>query len=170
MTTVGHSLTGLSLAVLTLPQERSLRWYVLASLCFVFFANLSDFPLPGWGHGAYHVSHSVFVTLLLCSLLAMLLLWPTFHASVGSRVIVAWSATWLSHMVLDSIYAHGRGIGIFWPISDAHLAMPVLWFETLSIPVRSVHNLRVFAIEAMVYGAALGLCMGLRWSWSRRPN
>ncbi len=113
VTTVGHSLTGLSIAVLTLPRGQSLRWYVLMGLCFVFFANVSDFPLPGWGHGFYHISHSVFVTLLLASLLAVLLLWPTFRVPVGGRVIVVWSATWLSHMVLDSMYAHGRGIAIF---------------------------------------------------------
>ena len=168
VTTVGHSLTGLSIAVLTLPREQSLRWYVLMGLCFVFFANVPDFSLPGWGHGFYHVSHSVFMTLLLASLLALLFLWPTFRVPVGGRVIVVWSAAWLSHMVLDSMYAHGRGIAIFWPFSDAHLAMPVPWFETLQMPARSAHNLRVFAIEAMVYGATLVACVGLRWTWSRR--
>jgi membrane-bound metal-dependent hydrolase YbcI (DUF457 family) len=168
VTTVGHSLTGLSLAVLTLPPKQSRRWYVLTGLCFIFFANIPDIPLPGWGHGFYRVSHSVFVTLLLASLLALLLLWPRFRVLVGGRVIVAWSATWLSHMVLDSMYAHGRGIAIFWPFSDAHLAMPVPWFETLHVSVRSARDLRVFAIEAMVYGAMLILCVGLRWTWSRR--
>jgi hypothetical protein len=73
-------------------------------------------------------------------------------------------------MVLDSMYAHGRGIAVFWPFSDAHLALPVPWFETLNIPVRSAHNLRVFAIEAMVYGVTLLSCVGLRWALSRRPN
>ena len=161
-------MTGLSLAVLTLPRAQSIRWYLLTGLCFVFFANVPDFSLPGWGHGAYHISHSVFVTLLLASLLAMLLLLPTFRVSVGRRVVVAWSAAWLSHMVLDSIYAHGRGIAIFWPFSDAHLAMPIPWFETLSLPVRSVHNLRVFAIEALAYTVMLVSCIGLRWAWSQR--
>jgi len=113
VTTVGHTLTGLSLAVLTLPPEQSRRWYVLTGLCFVFFANIPDIPLPGWGHDFYRASHSVFVTLLLTSLLAPLLLWPTFRVLVGGRVIIAWSVTWLSHMVLDSMYGHGRGIAIY---------------------------------------------------------
>jgi len=168
VTTVGHSLTGLSLAVLTLPRRQSRRWYVLTGLLFVFFSNVPDFPLPGWGHSSYQVSHSVVVTLLLASLLALLLLWPTFHAHVGGRVIVAWSAAWLSHMVLDSMYAHGRGIAILWPFSDVHLTMAVPWFETLFLPSPSEHDLRVFAIEAMVYGATLVSCVGLRWAWSRR--
>ena len=170
VTTVGHSLTGLSLAVLILPLGQSRRWYFLTAVCFVIFANVSDFPLPGWGHNAYQVSHSVYVTILLASLLALLLLWPTFHARVGVRVIVAWSVAWLSHLPLDSMYAHGQGIAIFWPFSEAHLAMPVSWFETIRLPARSDHNLRVFRIELLVFGTALFSCAGLRWAWSQRNH
>jgi len=170
VTTVGHSLTGLSFAVLTLPRGQSRRWYLLMAVLFVVIANVSDFPLPGWGHYSYHVSHSIFVTALLASLSALLLLWPSFHARLGVKVIVAWSAAWLSHMPLDSMYAHGLGIAIFWPFSNAHLAMPVSWFETISLPARSTHNLRVFAIETMVFGGVLISCVGLRRAWSRRNN
>ena len=83
-------------------------------------------------------------------------------------MIIACTAAWLSHMVLDSMYAHGRGIAIFWPFSDVHFTMAVPWFETLFLLTTSEHNLRVFAIEAMVYGATLVSCVGLRWAWSRR--
>ena len=62
MTTIGHSLSGLSIAVLTLPRGRSLLWYVVAGHLFVFFANIPDYPFPGWGHEAYQVSHSIFLT------------------------------------------------------------------------------------------------------------
>ena len=170
MTTIGHSLTGLSIAALTLPPGRSRSWYVLASICFVAVANAPDFPFPGWGHSAYHISHSVFVTVLLSTLLALLLYWPTFSERVGVRVIAAWSIAWLSHLPLDSMYAHGQGIAIYWPFSDAHLAMPVSWFETLSLPVRSEHNLQVFRIELLAFGAVLIFCTGLRWAWSRRDS
>ena len=170
MTTIGHSLTGLSLAVLTLPPGQSRRWYILATIIFVVIANVADFPLPGWGHSAYHVSHSIFVTALLASLMALLLFWPTFHAKVGVKVIAAWSIAWLSHLPLDSMYAHGQGIAIFWPFSNAHLAMPVPWFETVTLPARSVHNLRVFAIETLVFGAALSVCILLRRSWYRKTG
>ena len=162
MTTVGHSLTGLSLAVLSLPPGQSRRWYILTTICFVVLANVSDVPLPGWGHSAYHISHSVFVTLLLASLLALLLYWPTFYEQVGVKVMAAWTLAWLSHLPLDSMYAHGQGIAIFWPLSDAHLAMPVSWFETLSLPARSEHNLRVFRVEMLVFGTALFACAGYR--------
>jgi membrane-bound metal-dependent hydrolase YbcI (DUF457 family) len=170
MTTVGHSLTGLCIATLTLPPGQSRRWYVLISICFVALANAPDFPLPGWGHNAYHISHSVFVTVLLSCLLALLFYWPTFNVRVGVKVLTAWSIAWLSHLPLDSMYAHGQGIAIFWPLSDAHLAMPVSWFETISLPARSEHNLQVFRIELLAYGTALLSCAGLRWAWSIRKN
>ena len=81
MTTVGHSLAGLSIAVLTLPKGRSLLWYLLVGHLFILFANLPDFPLPGWGHASYQVSHSIFVTILLASTLGLLMLIPGFAAA-----------------------------------------------------------------------------------------
>lgn len=162
VTTVGHSLTGLSIAVLTLPKGRSLIWYLLIGHFFIFFANVPDFPLPGWGHASYEVSHSVFLTGLLASMMALLLLHPKFNEEVGAKVVLFWSITWLTHMVLDALYNHGQGIGIFWPFSDAHLVLPVPWFETLTWPPKTSHNLRVFLIELGVYGLLLAVCVWIR--------
>lgn len=162
MTTIGHSLTGISIAVLTVPRGRSLLWYLVVGHLFIFFANLPDFPLPGWGHDAYVVSHSIFLTALLASLMALLMFVPKVNARVGAVVFVAWSAAWLTHMPLDSLYSHGQGIGIFWPFSDAHLVLPVPWFETLTWPPRTEHNLRVFKIEMIFYGSVLALCIVAR--------
>lgn len=167
MTTVGHSLTGLSIAVLALPRGKTLLWYLVVGHFFVFFANVPDFPLPGWGHASYHVSHSVFLTALLASLLAVLLLLPKFSEQVGRRVVIAWTVTWFSHMLLDSLYNHGQGIGIFWPLSDAHLALPLPWFETLTWPPKTDHNLRVFLIELGIYGTLLLAALVIR---SRRKR
>jgi hypothetical protein len=77
-------------------------------------------------------------------------------------VLVLWSLTWLSHMVLDSMYNHGLGIGVFWPFSDAHLVLPVPWFETLSWPPVTEHNRNVFATELAFYGTLLIVCLLLR--------
>ncbi len=162
MTTVGHSLAGLSIAALTLPKGRSLLWYLLVGHLFIFFANVPDFPLPGWGHASYQVSHSIFVTMLLASTLGLLMFIPGFNSRVGFRVLVLWSLTWLSHMVLDSMYNHGLGIGVFWPFSDAHLVLPVPWFETLSWPPVTEHNRNVFATELAFYGTLLIVCLLLR--------
>jgi len=162
MTTVGHSLTGLSIAVLTLPRGRSLLWYLVIGHFFVFFANVPDFPFPGWGHADYHISHSIFVTALLASCLALLLLVPACNAQIGAKILLAWSLAWFSHMPLDAMYSHGIGIAIFWPFSDAHLSMPVPWFDTIRWPPRSEHNLRVFGIETLGFGMLLILCIWLR--------
>jgi len=167
LTTVGHSLAGVSIAVLTLPQGRSVLWYLIVGHMYVFFANLPDFPLPGWGHDSYLVSHSIFVTSLLAPLLALPLLMPKFKEQIGGAVILAWSATWLCHMLLDSLYSHGQGIGIFWPFSEAHLALPLPWFETLQWPARTAHNVHVFQVELLSYGLLLAGCIGLRWLWVR---
>lgn len=170
MTTIGHSVTGLSIAVLVLPAGRSLLWYLLVGHLFVFFANVPDFPLPHWGHAAYPVSHSLFVTGLLASILALALLHPGFNREVGARVVFWWSVAWLSHMLLDSMYSHGRGIGIYWPFSDAHLALPVPWFETLTWPPFSEHNRSVFLTEIAVFGTLLALCLALRRARSSRSR
>ncbi len=162
MTTVGHSLTGLSIAALALPKGRSLTWYLLVGHLFVFFANVPDFPLPGWGHAEYEVSHSIFVTGMLVIPMALLLLVPKFDEKVGARVVSLWALAWFSHMVLDSLYSHGNGIGIFWPVSDAHLALPLPWFHTLTWPPFTEHNRGVFLIEIAVYGTLLALCLLLR--------
>lgn len=162
VTTVGHSLAGLSIAALALPRGRSLLWYIVFGHFFVFFANLPDFPLPGWGHDSYQVSHSIFLAALLASLLALLLFLPKFNAQVGKTMVVAWSITWLSHMLLDSMYSHGMGIGIFWPLSNAHLALPLPWFETLRWPPVSEHNRSVLITEIGVFGTLLLLCVSLR--------
>ena len=162
MTTIGHSVTGLSVAVLILPKGRSLLWYLLVGHFFIFFANIPDFPLPNWGHASYHVSHSIFVTGLLVSFLLLLLLNPAFNRQVGAKIVFWWSITWLSHMLLDSFYNHGRGIGIFWPFSDVHLALPLPWFETLTWQPFTEHNLSVFGTELVVYGTVLIFCLLLR--------
>ena len=162
MTTVGHSLTGLSIAVLTLPRGKTLLWYLVVGHFFVFFANVPDLPLPGWGHASYHISHSIYLTALLSSLLAVLLLLPKFSDQVGRKVVIAWTATWFSHMLLDALYNHGKGIGVFWPFSEAHLILAVPWFETLTWPPWSNHNLRVFLIELGVYGTLLLACLLIR--------
>ena len=162
VTTVGHTLAGLSVAALALPRGKSLLWYLVIGHFFILFANVPDLPLPGWGHRSYQISHSLFVTALLASLLALLLLLPRFSKTVGSRIIFAWSFTWLSHMLLDSLYGHGAGIGVFWPFSNAHLALPLPWFETLRWPPMTEHNRNVFLTELAVFGTLLALCLWLR--------
>ena len=95
-------------------------------------------------------------------MMALLLFLPKFDQQVGAKVVFFWSITWLTHMVLDALYNHGQGIGIFWPFSDAHLVLPLPWFETLSWPPVTEHNRRVFLIEITVYGTLLAVCLVAR--------
>ena len=70
----------------------------------------------------------------------LLMLVPGFDLRVGSRVLVAWSLAWLSHMVLDAMYNHGLGIGVFWPFSDAHLVLPLPSSSLLVMKGATQHN------------------------------
>jgi hypothetical protein len=169
MTSVGHTLTGLTIAVGGMPVGLARRRRAALLLLCGTAANLPDFPLPGWGHHMYHVSHSLFVTAALLSLLGLALhVRPELRGRMaGWRGFILVGVAWSSHMVLDSLYSHGRGIGIFWPLSDAHLALPLPWFHTLSPPWRTVRNLHVFGLELLVYGAVLLTTGGARF-WVTR--
>ena len=68
---------------------------------------------------------------------------------------------WLSHLLLDSFYNHGRGVLIFWPLSRARLNLAIPWFATLQRPLSQfrAHTARVLLIEVMVYGAVFGAAL-----------
>jgi hypothetical protein len=179
VTSIGHTFTGLALSTLVLvPRARgradepraarrdraSQRANILRANLAGCLANAPDFPFPGWGHDAYAVSHSFFVNGLLFLVYAALVLSapPLRRWTGGATGALVVGAAWLGHMLLDSFYAHGRGLAVYWPLSDAHLALPIPIFETLTMdPVFSVHNLRVFAIELVVYGALLAAAVAM---------
>lgn len=154
MTIVGHSLVGATLAILFTPTSRSNRQKAMVMGVFIFAAYIPDLPLPGWGHWQYHISHSVFVNLVLMLAMVMILCWLKYSKHIGSYgVIIGLTIAWLSHFVLDSFYNHRQGVGIFWPFSTNTLALPMPWFSTLqSTPsILSFHNLKVFVIEFLFY-------------------
>jgi membrane-bound metal-dependent hydrolase YbcI (DUF457 family) len=167
MTSVGHCLTGLSFASLVVPRSWERKEKLAAFAAFTLVANTPDLPLPFWGHFNYRVSHSLFVNLALVSALVGLLLghraWRSQKA--WKWVVVAGAAAWLSHLLLDSFYSHGRGVRIFWPLSDGALNLAIPWLHVLrrsSSP--DLANLRVFIVEALWYGALLAACL----IWRRR--
>ena len=182
MTSVGHCLTGLSLAALVVPRSWVRREKVAAFAAITLVANAPDLPLPFWGHYSYRVSHSVFVNLALVVVVASLLLnlrarrgeaawrWVVAGGAAAWRWVVAGgAAAWLSHMMLDSFYSQGRGIRIFWAVSDAALSLSLPWFHVLqrgSPP--DLATLRIFATEAVFYGALLAACLYWRRHRPRR--
>lgn len=176
MTPMGHSLLGLAFAALALPEEVRSPKRILRSggiaFGFVALANLPDWPLPGWGHDKYHISHSLFVNLgLICIAIAAVQMFANKTWIGGWRFLGLAALAWLSHLLLDSFYNHGRGIAIFWPMSKARLNLAMPWFANwdLSQPVVSQHNLSVFGIEFLAYSPIL-LAAIVVSNWLRRER
>lgn len=163
MTPVGHSLTGAAVAAACLPHSLSKRARIVGFLSFVCLASLPDAPLPGWGHDRYRVSHSLFINGSWIALLVFVShMWHQGRAWVGDwRVVVGAAVAWLSHLLLDTFYSHGRGLAMFWPASQARLALPIPWFHTLHghPPPFSRHIASVFVIELLAYGTLLALVL-----------
>lgn len=166
MTSVGHTLVGLTLRNLTTPAPASKRRLLVEALSFGALANLPDWSFPGWGHDAYHVSHSAPVLVLLMLVLTgpgILLLRRVYR---HKRAAVVWAglfAAVLSHIFLDSLYADGSGLAMFWPVSEARVHLPVSWFHHLrTADGVTLRNIRVLVLEGLFYGAVLAASIPAR--------
>ena len=168
MTLVGHTLTGMAIGVCLLPSPLRSRQGMVGVLFCGVLANLPDLPVHGWGHDAYHVSHSIFVNLGLG-----VIAWTLIHfgrhlanVDVSARLQLAGLFAWMSHFLLDTFYSHGKGVRLFWPVSDARLALPIPVFDTLGgwPPAMNGHTARVFGIELAAYGVLLGAVCFMRWT------
>jgi len=157
MTFVAHSIVGATVAAAVAP--RRFKTWQKATLvgAFVVLGNLPDLDFSFWGHSRYDISHSIFVNLGLVLVAA-----GPFLASSklrgkigGAGVVCGVAAAWLSHLLLDTFYAHGPGIAIYWPFSKARLALPIPFFQTLKRAdiYFDSHSVRVFAIEVAFYGS-----------------
>jgi hypothetical protein len=147
--------------VLSLPPSVS-RGQLLVQLgLFMVLANIPDLPVRYWGHARYDISHSMFVNLMLFL--------PVLAVTVGFQ-LAGWTtlrlaiAAWLSHLVLDALYNHGQGVGIFWPFSAATLALPISWFSVLPNPVLPVtaQEIRIGLIEFCCYAPLVLLSIAAR--------
>jgi len=169
VTVVGHTLLGASLAAVALPRPASARLGMAVGFLAGMLANAPDLPFPGWGHAAYGVSHSAFLALaagIAVAATSLVLLRERGPVSPGraAAIAVALGIAWPSHLVLDGMYAHGRGVGVGWPFAPGlRIVCPIPWFETLRLaPMDPAHNARVFAIEAVCYGAVLAAALAWR--------
>ncbi len=158
MTTVGHTLMSLTLGVLALPRGLS-RWAgAIYFGVFVLLANMPDIRLPYWGHHRYAVSHSVFTNLVLMGLAVVLVrFWGRRKFWWRWSVVLAGCGAWLSHLLLDSFYNHGRGIAIFWPFSSTRLTLPLPWFSVQPHrpPPITAEHWHIYATEFAFYGMFL---------------
>lgn len=148
---------GLTIGVAAVPRDFNRRQTAVILAAFVALANAPDWPLPGWGHDRYDVSHSIFVTLAAVASLSVIAAFLLRRTPYGSwRVIGGGVVAWLSHLLLDTFYDGRKGLAMFWPVSDARVSLPIPCFHTMQLsPLMSAHNAAVFAIEAAVYGSIL---------------
>jgi len=133
MTLMGHTLTGVTIGVLCKPERVSQQWTKIYFSIFVLLSLIPDLPFKNWGHDRYRISHSIFVNLLLLVIVVVPFLFLKDRIG-GWRVILGGSIAWLSHLLLDSFYNHGHGVAIFWPFSEARLALPIPWFSAILVP------------------------------------
>ena len=166
MTEVGHALTGTAIGVLCLPKDSSPRHKIVHFATFIALAIVPDYRIPNWGHDRYDISHSIFVNLLLiASFVVLLAIFKDIRRKIGGwTVVVAGAAAWLSHLLLDSFYNHGKGIAIFWPISKARLILPIPWLSVvkqLPLPV-TPELLRILLIEFVTFSPLILLAIVLR--------
>jgi hypothetical protein len=172
MTSIGHSIVGASFSVASLPAGASRRYKFLNLLVFILLANFPDIPMPHWSHDFYDFSHSLLVNLALIMLAtAILIQFPKVRKLPGlHRLIILGACAWLSHLLLDTFYNHGKGLLIFWPLSTASLALPIPWFSVLPMEpfLNIVKILKIFLFELLSYVPLLFFSILLRnWQKSR---
>ncbi len=184
MTPAGHMLMGTAIGVLVIPRRATLRTKAATLAGFALVATLPDWqlpprlpgidhlPLPPWGHNLYRVSHSLFVNLAIGAAGAALLgWWPRLRKWLGGwPVLIGVAAALLSHLLLDTFYSHGYGLAMFWPLSDARLALPLPWFHTLQDvpPPITRHTVRVVLVEVAFFLPLVLLAAALRAALERR--
>ena len=166
MTEVGHVLTGAAIGILSMPKNTTAKQKTTYITAFMLIATIPDWPFKGWGHNRYYFSHSLFVTLLFIFLMVIILMISRkLRMRIGNwPVAIGGSFAWLSHLLLDSFYNHGKGIAIYWPFSKARLALPIPWFD---VGIGSLsHVMQVFLIEFISYFPLLLLALFIRWKWN----
>lgn len=132
-TPLGHSLLGVAAGALACERVTKVNWRLVG--LFILAGNAPDLDfVPGLLIGdinRFHqgASHS-FVAAAVFALIAASLA-PWFRVS-RPRIIVAVSAAYVSHLVLDLFCRDARapyGIPLFWPFHAGHFAGPFTIFS-----------------------------------------
>jgi hypothetical protein len=168
MTEVGHILTGATIGVACMPEQKPLRWRFVYFLIFILLAVIPDIKIKYWGHDRYYISHSLFTNVLaMFGVILFLSRRKGLIDELGGRMIVVGGGlAWLSHLFLDTFYNHGKGLAMFWPISEARLALPIAWFSVVKNipPPMTWETARILLIEFVCYGALLLIVIFLKRS------
>jgi len=166
MTQVGHALTGTAVAVMCLPRNISPRYKFIHFTAFIALSLVPDYRLQNWGHDRYDISHSIFVNLIfICGIIVLLTIFKGMRRQIGGwSVVAAGALAWLSHLLLDSFYNHGKGIAIFWPVSKMRLVLPIPWLSVahpLPPPV-TLELMKILLIELVTFAPLVLLAVLLR--------
>lgn len=164
MTQVGHTLTG----VICLPEKEPARWKIAHLAGFVLLANVPDFRFRYLGHHRYFISHTVFMNLfVILHVLPVFICLKDIRDKIGGwSVVVGGVLAWLSHLLLDTFYNHGKGVKMFWPFSEVRLALPIPWFSVVKNPPPPLtsETVQILLIELAFYGTLLLLVVGAKKS------
>jgi len=167
MTTVGHSLMGISIGVLCVPA----RWgpWAKAGLLVGFAAlacgpDIVDHAAPQGYAVSHPICHSVFVNAAVMILLGVFAWWALARRPGWRGVVIGGEAALASHLLLDAMYNHGDGVHAFWPVSNATLALTLPWFSTVKHPWsdHAAVNVRTLIVELLFYGGVLLACVCVR--------
>ncbi len=163
MTNVGHTIVGASLGLVCMSPDASRSYKAAHQLTFMLLANLPDLPLRNWGHHRYYFSHSIFVNLaLIATIITILGLLPVVRKQPRYPWLIGMGAcAWLSHLLLDTFYNHGKGLLMFWPLSKTRLALPIPWFSVMPGPIIPLawEKVTIFLIEIASYAPFLLLAI-----------
>ena len=147
------------MGIVSLPERKPARWKVIHLAIFALLALIPDFRFRFWGHHRYFISHSIFINLfVILHVLPVFICLKGFREMVGGwNVVTGGVLTWLSHLLLDTFYNHGKGLLMFWPFSDARLALPIPWFSVVKDmpPPLTLDTVRILLIEFAFYGTLL---------------
>ena len=113
----------------------------------------------------YSIAHSLPLNALVMGTLILTSgLWRGARRRLGGWVVLAGAVVAeFSHLLLDAMYKHGKGVGIFWPFSDATLNLSLPWFDTLPAgPNYWQRAARIWSIELAFWGGLLVLVLAVR--------
>jgi membrane-bound metal-dependent hydrolase YbcI (DUF457 family) len=168
LTTIGHTLAGLTVGYLTIPSGMTTRQKGVLLAAFAFVANIPDLPLT-----RYIITHSIFIVaaaVMLFVILAKLFLRRSPYFT--NRFLVGWSLALYCHLLLDSLYNRvgEQGYEMFWPLSSTvRFGLPIPWLRQADkIHVLSLHNVRVAFFEILTFGTILLLAILAKKFMSQR--
>lgn len=145
------------------------RWKLTALCLFFSFAPDLDVivGVARGDMGAYHnqITHSLFFGLAACLLVLPLLKWAYREIST-IRLFALSYGCYALHLILDWM-TYGRGVKLFWPITDARFSSPwipfygVRWGDGLF----SMRHWITIGNEVMILGVLATIVYMVRTIW-----